>query len=169
MAKRPLLPLHDVRALSIREIVHLWRREADFHPRTLERELRRYHSNGRLDWQEGERIDPMTPDEDLPPPHTLMSREALKLFCTKKEWEPPKFWFPPDPAEKGLPGRPSSKSATVQEYKNRAERGETLATIADEARAIHAALESRGVAEVPQAKTVQNHIRRLFKARKPTP
>lgn len=167
MARLPQLPLHDVRALSIREIVHLWRQERQFHPRTLERELRRFVLNNDLNWEAGERIDPNTPDADLPDlDETLVGSEWLRTFCTKKGWDLPAFWFPRDPADVPAPGRPSIKRATVQEFEERRARGETEDTIGAEARAIAAALRARGVEGVPQERTIQGHIRPAFNAHK---
>lgn len=162
MARRPRLPLHDVRSLSVREIIHLWRQEAEFHPKTLERELRRFILNFDLNWEAGERIDPNTPDADLPPVDTLVDREWLETFCRKKGYEKPTFWFPPDPEQVRPQGRPSQKRATVQEFEDRAARGETQETISAEARAIFDALTARGVEGLPEPRTIQGHIRDRF-------
>lgn len=162
MARRPRLALDDVRSLSVREIVHRWRQEAEFHPKTLERELRRFLDNERLDWQAGERIDPNTPDADLQPVDTLVDRDWLELFCRKKGWDKPRFWFPPDPEQVRPQGRPSKRRAIVQEFEERAARGETLGRISDEARAIYDALTERGAQDLPEPKTIQGHIRDRF-------
>lgn len=166
MARRPQpQAFYDVRVMSIEEIVQFWTREIDYHPITLRRELRRYLLNGTLDYLNGERIAPDTPDEDLPPPETLVDREWLRLFCVKKEWELPRFWFPPDPQEVQRQGRPSIKPAIVREFNERLERGENHDQISDEARAIFDTLTAKGVAGVPEAKTIQGHIRQGFNAR----
>ena len=166
MVKAANLPLANTRALSIREIVHNWRREAVFHPKTLERELRRFHLNAGLNWRGGERIDPLTPDEDLPPADTLVDKNWLTLFCEKKGYALPAFWFPPDPAERRRPGRPSIKSAIVQEFDERCASGSVLRSLIQEAAAIKDSLEAKEIANVPQAKTIAGHIRKKFKAQK---
>ena len=168
MARRPRLPLNDVRSLTLREILHRWRAEAEFPPRTLERELRRFVVNSDLDWRAGERINPNTPDDDLPGLDTLVDRNFIEVFCEKKGFPLPTFWFPPDPAEVARPGRPSQRAAIVQGFEDRIERGETADTISAEARAISAALAAKGFEGLPEPKTIQGHIRggyRAWKAR----
>lgn len=164
MARRPQLPFHDVRTLSLREIVLEWRKEVEIPQLVLARELRRFVLNHDLNWQEGERIDPETQDDKLPPLTTQVDKAWLETFCRKKNWPLPSFWFPPDPTEAARPGRPSIKSATVQEFEERAGRGETEETISAEARAIVDALRQREFDSLPQLKTIQNHIRTAYNA-----
>jgi hypothetical protein len=163
MARKPRpVPIQDVRRLSIQEILELWVQEIDIHPLTLERELRRFLENVHLDWRAGERIDPDTPDADLPGAATLVDREWLAMFCAKKGWPLPSFWFPPDPADARPRGRPSHMDAILQELERRGEVGELEATVTDQARALNdwAVRQGKPPLRVP---SIRNQISKIYR------
>lgn len=162
MGRKPRPVPIDVRRLSVREIVDLWVREIEIHPITLERELRRFLVNSGLAWREGERINPDTPDADLPGAETLVDKDWVRMFCGKKDWSLPTFWFPPDPEEVRRRGRPSVKCEIVRKFEERREQGQTRDTISKEADEISAWLQRQGHKKGTQSKTVQKHIRPLY-------
>ena len=164
--KRRRLHFENIRALSLRDILEQWQKEADFPAGAMERELKRAVLNLAGNWRDGDLIDPLFPDDELPGMDTLVDKDWLTDFCGKGDWPFPKFWFPRGMEEIERPGRPSIKSAIVQEFRNRLERGETCPTISEEARAIHPRMIELGYERVPEAKTIQGHIREEYNARK---
>lgn len=126
--------LASVRFLSISEIVDQWRceRPPGLSKELLETELRRSVLTFRdvPGWRDGDRIPEadMPPLDQLPPVTTQVSRSTLRDFCAKQGWPLPRFWFPDeaDPPRSG--GRPSNKTATLQEYHARIASGRRWVT-----------------------------------------
>ena len=162
--KRRRIDYSNVRTLPLTAVIEEWCKEIDIHPDALEHELRLALFNIERDWRSGDLIDPMTPNERLPGPKTLVGRDWIEMFCGKQGWPWPDFWFRAGPEEIGPPGRPSIKSAIVQEFRNRFERGETCPTISEEARAIAAVMLALGHVKGAEPKTVEGHIREPYDA-----
>jgi len=142
--KRRRLHFENIRALPLRVILEEWQKEVDFPGDVMERELRMAVLNLDRDWQNGDLIDPLFPDDELPGMDTLVDKDWLTDFCGKGDWPFPKFWFPRGMEDIKL-GRPSHMPAIVQELERRAEAGELADTVTQEARELNDWAVGRGL------------------------
>jgi len=161
--KRRRLHFENIRALSLRDILEQWQKEADFPAGAMERELKRAVLNLDRDWQNGDLIDPLFPDDELPGMDTLVDKDWLTDFCGKGDWPFPKFWFPRGMEDIKL-GRPSHMPAIVQELERRAEAGELADTVTQEAGELNDWAVGRGLG-YPRLldKSICNRIGRLYR------
>lgn len=161
----PKLPLHNVRWLTLREIAEIWATEGERPVGLLLRELRTGVLNiPRLDAGEILLEHPIAYDH-LPSEEERVDRDWLQKFCGKQGWRPPSFWFAQN-EESRRPGRPSSRDNVLGKFNERHQNGLAETTIADEARAIHAALAAEGYDDLPKTKTIQSHIRQEWHRRR---
>ena len=144
IAKKVRLKFENIRALSLRDILEQWQKEADFPAGAMERELKRAVLNLAGNWRDGDLIDPLFPDDELPGMDTLVDKDWLTDFCGKGDWPFPKFWFPRGMEDIKL-GRPSHMPAIVQELERRAVAGELEETVTQQARVLNDWAVGRGL------------------------
>ncbi len=129
-----------IRYLPISEIADEWYRERTLGlPRDIiAAELRRslINMDPMWNWQENGLvpIGEMPLLEDLPPEETEIDIGHLRMFCYKQGWPLPRFWFPDEAPPPRPRGRPSNKSATVQQFIRWLEEGQTWTQQIDAAR-----------------------------------
>lgn len=161
MVRKPRFDYTAVRVMAIAEIVELWHQElaaVGVSRGVLERELRIAVINLGHDWRVEGLVDPIPPDERLPPVTERLSRDEIRDFCVKQGgWPLPTFWFPPDPEEVKPVGRPSHMSAILKELERRAEAGELENTVSNEARVLKEWAVAQGYGDL-QMKSIRNKI-----------
>lgn len=129
-----------VRRLPISVIADEWYRERTLGlpRRVIAAELRRslVNMDPLWNWQENGlvQIGDLPPLEDLPPEETELDINHLRTFCRKQRWPLPRFWFPDEAPPPRRRGRPSNKSATVQQFIQWLEEGRTWHSQIDAAR-----------------------------------
>jgi hypothetical protein len=160
------VPLDRVRGLPVSAVCDLWAEETR-RPRALfSRELRLGLANLPRLRAGLDKLDPLTPDNELPGEDAVVDRDWLREFCAKQHWALPQFWFPRDEIVR-RPGRPSIRNLVLEKFEQRHKAGRTERQIAAEARAIHIELVEELPGErIPESETIEGHIREAFN-RKP--
>jgi hypothetical protein len=167
MAKSKPLPLNNVRVLTLREIAQLWAPSAQISESTMLRELRIAVLNipRLLKGKQLLAVDEIPPDDKLPSPDERVERAWLMEFCGKQGWPEPEFWFPRK-TDLNPVGRPTYRSLVMKIFQERLPQGLTQRTISAESRAIFDHLQEHYTfSDLPDAKTIQAHIRKEFNAR----
>jgi hypothetical protein len=167
MAKSKAVPLTSVRVMTLREIAQLWAPSAQIPESLMLSELRVAVLNipRLLAGQELLALDEIPPDEALPSPDERVDRSWLMEFCGKQGWPEPEFWFPRK-TDLNPVGRPTYRSLVLKTFRERLAQGLTQSTISAESRAILDHLqEHHSVSDLPEAKTIQAHIRKEFNER----
>jgi hypothetical protein len=153
--------LNKVRWLSLREIAEMWSKTSGIPESAMLRELR-YGVINIKRLRVGESLlDLPPPDDELPDPDTRVDRQWLMEFCTKQEdWPKPEFWFGKlDERGDRYPGRPSVKSAVLQELGDRALNHRIEDTLAEQARArVHKLHTSRKAPKLIKQLRLNDHI-----------
>jgi hypothetical protein len=156
--------LRNVQWLTVSELAELWAPELKIPASTIAREMQIALYKLEIKYNYSDPINVNPADVDLPSLDTLVDREFIDSFHDKQIWKMPSFWFDARVAEPSFPGRPSLRSAIVQELRRRHETGEMLETIAAESRALSTWAENSFPGQqTPTPKTTENSIRTVYK------
>lgn len=155
-------PLTNVRHFTLSQLAELWYRELHLQEEMVLYELRA-GVIGIYRLEEGQQLPAeMIPEDDLPPTNYRVDRDWIIRFCQKQRWPHPIF-LNPEPITAAPVGRPTMRDVVIAEFQKRSAEGLSEGTISAEARAIHNALmDANAGSDIPQPKTIQSHIRRLF-------
>jgi hypothetical protein len=94
-----------------------------------------------------------------------VSRDEFALLCDARGIQRPVFWFAAgQPPERRVPGRPSAMRRLEKEMKRRADNGELLPKIAQEARFLSTWAQNNlpSQLQAPKPKSVENALRAVY-------
>ncbi len=155
-------PLTNVRHFTLNQLAELWYRELRLQEEMVLYELRAGVRGVYLQGRGEPLPEEMIPEDELPPANHRVDLQWIRQFCRKQHWPLPRF-LNPEPARAALVGRPTMRDIVIAEFQRRSAEGLSEGTISAEARAIHNALmDADAGSDIPQPKTIQSHIRRLF-------